>query len=213
MRAWFTLSCLRSSKAWLGAALAVLVAVSLAKTPADARPASLKGDQAAEFMDKVGRDLLAGARAKSPLLLSNAVKRYGDVASIGQYSLGSYRAKLPASDRPIYYRGMVAWMGKYAASKVPEYPVTSYQILRESYPYKDGVGVLVDTRIVLRSGQSYDVTWLLQKYGGSYRVRDANVMGLWMTPFLKNLFEQYIGQNGGDVKALVATLNAHVASR
>lgn len=212
MRAWLNASCLRSPKAWIGAIFAVLVALSLTHASVDARPAA-QADAAADFMEQVGRDLLAGARAKSPLLLSNAVKRYGDVTNIGQYSLGTYRAKLSVTDRPSYYKGMVAWMGNYAASKVPDYPVVSYTITRPSYPYKDGVGILVDSRITLRSGTSYDVTWLLQKYGNTYRVRDANVMGLWMTPFLKNLFEQYIGQNGGDVKALVVTLNQHVAKR
>ncbi len=192
--------------------LAIVVALSLTQASVDARPASQSADAPADFMEQVGRDLLAGARARSPLLLSNAVKRYGDVTNIGQYSLGSYRTKLAVADRPTYYKGMVAWMGRYAASKTPDYPVVSYTITRPSYPYKDGVGILVDSRITLRSGTSYDVTWLLQKYGNTYRVRDANVMGLWMTPFLKKLFEDYIGQNGGDVKALVVTLNQHVAA-
>ena len=44
-------------------------------------------------------------------------------------------------------------------------------------------------------------------YGGSYKVRDAMVLGLWMTPFLKKLFEDYIAQNGGHPRALVAALN------
>ena len=41
----------------------------------------------------------------------------------------------------------------------------------------------------------------------SYRVRDAMVLGLWMTPFLKKLFEDYIAQNGGNPRALTAALN------
>jgi phospholipid transport system substrate-binding protein len=195
-------------KAWLGGCLALLLAVSLVNVPADAKQVQAKSaDPAVQFMEQVGRDLLAGARARSPLLLSNAVKRYGDVHNIGQYSLGTYRAKLAAVDRANYYKGMVSWMGRYAASKVPDFPVVSYQINGPSYPYKDGVGILVDSRITLRNGTSYDVTWLLHKYGNTYRVRDANVLGLWMTPFLKQLFETYIGENGGNVNALVVTLN------
>ena len=38
-------------------------------------------------------------------------------------------------------------------------------------------------------------------------MRDAMVLGLWMTPFLKKLFEDYIAQNGGNPRALVAALN------
>lgn len=205
MRASFGLSRLQPVKAWLGAILAVLVAFSLTEKPADARPSGKSNDPAVQFMEQVARDLLAGARAKSPILLSNAVKRYGDVTYIGQYSLGTYRAKLPVADRPIYHNGMVRFIGRYAASQSPKYPVVKYEIMSPSL--QGGSGLMVDSRITLRDGSTYDVRWLLAKYGSTYRVRDAMVYGFWMTPFLKSLFETYIGENGGNVNALVVTLN------
>ena len=61
-----------------------------------------------------------------------------------------------------------------------------------------GVSVLV----ILVSGG-----FLLSQYGGSYKVRDAMVYGFWMTPFLKKLFEDYIANNGGNPRALMAALN------
>jgi phospholipid transport system substrate-binding protein len=38
-------------------------------------------------------------------------------------------------------------------------------------------------------------------------VRDAQVIGFWMTSFLDNLFQNYISENGGNPKALVVALN------
>jgi hypothetical protein len=38
-------------------------------------------------------------------------------------------------------------------------------------------------------------------------VRDAMVAGFWMTPLLRGMFEEYIAQNGGNARALVAVLN------
>ena len=35
----------------------------------------------------------------------------------------------------------------------------------------------------------------------------AMVLGFWMTPFLKTLFEDYITKNGGNPRALTAALN------
>ena len=53
MRTGFSGSCL-TAKAWLGVMLAALVAVSLARVPADARPSSSKsGDPAVAFMQQV----------------------------------------------------------------------------------------------------------------------------------------------------------------
>ncbi|MFN3744855.1 MAG: ABC transporter substrate-binding protein [Hyphomicrobiaceae bacterium] len=182
------------------------MALSLVKGPADARPSSNKpADPAVVFMEQVARDLLAGARTQSPILLSNAVKRYGDVSYIGQYSLGTYRAKLSQADRPTYLNGMVRFIGRYAASQVPKYPVVKYEIMSPSI--QGGSGIMVDSRVTLRDGSSYDVRWLLVKVGNTYRVRDAMVYGFWVTPFLKQLFETYIGEQGGDVKALVVVLN------
>jgi ABC-type transporter MlaC component len=66
---------------------------------------------------------------------------------------------------------------------------------------------MVDSVITLRDGSNYDVRWLLSDKGSTYRVRDAMVYGFWMTPFLKKLFESYIAENGGHVRALVAVLN------
>jgi phospholipid transport system substrate-binding protein len=209
MRASHPTSRLPSAKGWLGGLLAALVVASFVKAPADAQTvqakASKSNDPAVQFMEQVARDLLAGARAKSPILLSNAVKRYGDVTHIGQYSLGTYRAKLPQAHRAIYHAGMVRFIGRYAASQAPKYPVVKYEIMSPSL--QGGSGLMVDSRITLRDGTAYDVRWLLAKYGSTYRVRDAMVYGFWMTPFLKSLFETYIGENGGNVNALVVTLN------
>ena len=41
----------------------------------------------------------------------------------------------------------------------------------------------------------------------TYKVRDAQVIGFWMTSFLDNLFQNYISENGGNPKALVVALN------
>ena len=163
MRAWQTTSCLPSAKGWLGGLLAALVVVSFVKAPADAQTVQAKAskstDPAVQFMEQVGRDLLAGARAKSPILLANAVKRYGDVTHIGQYSLGTYRAKLPQAHREIYHAGMVRFIGRYAASQAPKYPVVKYEIMSPSL--QGGSGLMVDSRVTLRDGTTYDVRWLL----------------------------------------------------
>lgn len=160
-------------------------------------------DPAVVFMDKVARDLLAATRSKSPALITAAVHRYADTSYIGSYSLGNYRGQLTPNDRPGYLSGMVRFIGRYAANEGPKYPVASYRITGSQ---KGAQGVMVDSVITMRDGSSYDVRWLLTQRGGTYRVRDAMVYGFWMTPFLRKLFENYIAENGGHVRALVAVL-------
>ncbi len=175
--------------AWLGGAI----------------PAAQAADPAVVFMAQVGRDLMSAARTRSPGVMTNVIERHGDVAQIGLYSLGEYRTKLARAERPSYYQGMARFIGRYAASEAPKYQVARVEWANRSV--KGASGLMVDSRVILTDGTAYDVRWLLFKYGSSYKVRDAMVLGFWMTPFLKNLFEDYIAKNGGNPRALTAALS------
>jgi phospholipid transport system substrate-binding protein len=161
-------------------------------------------DPAVAFMNKVAHELLSASRSKSPALLSAVIHRYADTSYIGSYSLGSYRGQLSPAERPGYLSGMVRFIGRYAATEAPKFPVASYRITGS---LRGGQGIMVDSVITLRDGSNYDVRWLLSQQGNTFRVRDAMVYGFWMTPFLRKLFENYIAENGGHVRALVAVLN------
>ncbi len=177
---------------------AVFVALAVLTSAAQA------ADPAVAFMDKVARELLIASRSRSPDAVSTVIRRYADVGYIATYSLGTHRRKLTSEDRPSYYTGMVRFIGRYAAKEAPKYQVARYEILSS---VQGGSGLMVDSRIMLRDGSTYDVRWLLAKHGGTYRVRDAMVYGFWMTPFLRKLFEGYVDENGGNIKALVMALN------
>jgi phospholipid transport system substrate-binding protein len=164
-------------------------------------------DPAVQFMERVSRELQAAARSRSPQAMQSAVSRYGDNQAIGLYALGDYRPKLEAGDRESYISGMVRFIGRYAATEAPKYPVASVTFAPEARKAK--YGITVDSKITLQNGTTYDVAWLLVKYGNNYRIRDAQAVGFWMTPFLKKLFEDYIAQNGSSVKALVQVLQRH----
>ena len=184
-----------------GVALALTVLAAGFAAPAKA----VAADPAVVFMAQVGRELLAAARSQSPSLLASVIQKYGDITYIGLYSLGDYRSKLASADRPEYLAGTVRFMARYAAGESPKYPVARVDWVNESV--RGASGTMVDSTITLRDGSTYEVRWLLSKQGGSYKVRDAMVYGFWMTPFLKKLFEDYVAQNGGNVRSLTAVLN------
>lgn len=187
----------------LGMASSVLMGLAVLCAMLLAGPARA-ADPAVAFMEKVAHELLSATRSKSPALVSAVVHRYADTGYIGSYSLGSYRAQLAPGDRPGYLAGMVRFIGRYAATEAPKYPVATYKITGSS---RGGQGIMVDSVVTLRDGSSYDVRWLLTQAGPTFRVRDAMVYGFWMTPFLRKLFENYIAENGGHVRALVAVLS------
>jgi phospholipid transport system substrate-binding protein len=180
---------------------AIIALIGLTFTPAPAAAA----DPAVQFMAQVGRELMAAARTRSPGVMSAVIQRHADVSYIGLFSLGSYRNQLSAAERATYYTGMVRFIGRYAASEAPKYTVAKVEWSDQSV--RGANGTMVDSKVTLTDGSTYEVRWLLVRYGSSFKVRDAMVVGFWMTPFLKKLFEDYIAQNGGNPRALVAALN------
>lgn len=159
----------------------------------------------ARFMQRVAKDLVAAARSGSQVAFADAIRRHADVTSIGLYSLGSYAHRLSAADRPPYYTGMINFIARYASKEAPKYPIASAVVTGQTEETKSGA--YVDSKVTLTNGTSYDVRWLLVRRGGTYKIRDAEVLGFWMSPFLKDLFEKYINDNGGNPRALVVALS------
>lgn len=176
-----------------------LIFAALAAEPATA------SEPPARYMQKVAQSLIAAARSQSQGAFATAVRSHADYPSIGLYSLGNYANGLPSTDRQTYFSGMINFIAKYAATNAPKYPVANAIVTGQTEETKEGVHV--DTRVTLTDGTNYDVRWLLVRRGSTWKVRDAQVLGFWMSPFLKNLFENYISENGGNPKALVVALN------
>lgn len=181
--------------------IALLSAFALLFVAAPARAA----EPAVEFMKQTARELIAAARTGSQRDFMEVIQSRGHIPAIGLYALGNYKAQLQPSERDSYYGGMVRFIARYASTESSKYPVSHAEIL--SPVVREGDAIYVDSRVHLQGGTVYDVRWLLVPQGKSFRVRDAQVMGFWMSPFLKNLFESYIGENGGNPQALVIALS------
>lgn len=171
--------------------------------------APARADEAAvQFVQRMTRELIAANRAGSVVAFSEAFKKNAHIGPIGTYALGSYQSRLGQADKENYLSGMVRFISRYAATESQKYQVSHVQVTGPAQ--RVNAGVVVDTKVHLRDGSSYDVQWLLQPSAGGYKVRDAKVQVLlgdyWLTPFLKDLFEKYIAENGS-VQALVVALN------
>lgn len=192
----------RALRPWHSRVASALLAIAVAALV----PTAASADQAAaRYMDQVARELVAAMKTRSPDVIAGVIRRHGDVGWIGSSALGSFGSQIAVSDKSPYLDGMVRFIARYAATQAPQFPVANYQILGAKA--ESANVVYVDTRVQIAGGSAYDVRWLLYKRGGAYKVRDAQVASFWMTPLLRKIFEDYIGENGGRVKALVIALN------
>lgn len=184
-----------------------------APVPAAQAPSAAVGDAApvaraespAGYMKRVGNELLAASRSGSAAQFAMVLNSNADIPSIGLSALGDYARSLPKNDRPVYFNGMINFIARYASKEASKYPVARFVVTAQSK--NDVRGTYVDSRVTLADGSAYDVRWLVVKRGQTYKVRDAQVIGFWMTSFLDNLFQSFISDNGGNPKALVVALN------
>jgi ABC-type transporter MlaC component len=66
--------------------------------------------------------------------------------------------------------------------------------------------VIVQTKVYLMTGQTYTVNWKLNWTGGRYKIRDASVLGFWLTNFQRKDFTDYLGKRNGNINMLIAAL-------
>lgn len=182
----------------------LLAILTLAAAGLFAAP-QVRAEAPAAYMQRVANELVAAQRSGSAQSYASVIRSHADVPTIGLTALGSYASALPKGDRPTYYNGMINFIARYAAKEGPKYPVARAIMVGQSS--ESGSGASVDSRITLRTGESYDVRWILVRRGAVYKVRDAEVIGFRMTSFLDTLFQNYISENGGNPKSLVLALS------
>lgn len=170
-----------------------------------AAPQTAKADGAVRFMQKVKKELLAAARTRSHGAFARAIRRHADVPRIAMSSLGTYARRLPKERRPAYYQGVKKFMARYFTDQAKSYKIVAADI--HSPSVKDGNYYDVDSTVYLDSGWSYTVRWRLRKRNGLFKIVDTQVLGFWLTPFQRDLFEDYVRKAGGNVNALIWALN------
>ena len=164
-----------------------------------------RAESPAVYMQRVQNELISAQKQGGISAYANVLRQHMDVQNIGLTALGPHARTLPKTDRPAYYNGMINFIAKYAAKEGPKYIVTSAVVTGQGAG--DAGGTNVDTHITLSDGSGYDIRWLVMKTSAGYKVRDAQVVGFWMTSFLDDLFQNYITENGNNPRALVLALS------
>jgi phospholipid transport system substrate-binding protein len=157
------------------------------------------------FMKQVAKELLAAHRQGTVSSFLRVVQRYADVPEISSYALGKYAGKLPSGQRSKYQRGVATYMARYFALTSRDYTVAKYELGEATVD--DNKDVLIASTVYLLTGQSYKVSWRLVWRDGKYKVRDARVLGFWLTSFQRSDFTKYLDKRNGDIGKLIVALN------
>jgi phospholipid transport system substrate-binding protein len=162
-------------------------------------------DSAAAYVRRVADDLMAAQRQGTVMSFHRVITRHANVEAIANYALGPYKGALPRSAYDSYYKGVAMFMARYFADSSREYAVGKAdvgQVTRD----KDG-RVIVNTRVTLLTGSTYNVVLQLSRSASGYRILDVSVLGFSLSYMQRGIFQRYIAKNGGNVNALVVALN------
>jgi ABC-type transporter MlaC component len=162
------------------------------------------------YAKKVADDLLAANRAGTITSFSRVLRRHADIPGISMYSLGNYRSRLPKSKSKRYFNGVTAFMARYFADQTRNYRVAKAEVL-EASKGSDGE-IVVNCLATLISGSKYRVQLVMRRAGSGYKITDVKVgvpvLGyVSLTYQQRGIFQKYLAKKGGDVNALVETLN------
>ncbi len=157
------------------------------------------------FMKQVGKELLAAHRQGTVPAFLRVVQRYADVPEISAHVLGKYAEKLQSGQRGRYQHGVATYMARYFSLQSRDYTVAKYEVGEATVD--SNKDVIVETKVYLMTGQTYTVSWRLLWKAGKYKVRDAKVLGFWLTNFQRSDFTGYLDKRNGDINKLIVALN------
>ena len=184
--------------------LGAVLSMTFALMPASSQAAAPKKDRAVKFMEKVADQLIKAVRSGKKKNLEILIRRHADLKGIGTYSLGKYAKKLPSRNHPKYHRGVAKFMARYFMDEAKKYQVTSARV--KSPSYTELGERLVETVVKLKDGSEYDVIWRLTKHNRKYKIRDIRILGLWLVPYQRDLFSDFVNKRNGNVHDLVIAL-------
>jgi phospholipid transport system substrate-binding protein len=167
--------------------------------------AAAAAETPAAYMQRVANELIAAQGSGLEADYATVLRSHADVPTIALTALGSYAQSLAKSDRPAYYAGMVNFISRYAAKEGSKYPVLKAIMVGQTK--ETAGGTYVDSRVTLKTGETYDVRWRIVRRGTAFKVREAEIIGFEMTSFLNTMFQNYISENGGNPRTLVIALN------
>ncbi len=130
-----------------------------------------------------------------------------DIPKIGQFVLGIYWRRATEEQRTEYLKLFEAFVAKTYAERLSQYSGEKLQVNRAT---QSGDKTLVDSEIVRGSGgQPIHIVWELEKApDGKFKVTDVNIERVSMSQTQRSDFSSFVGQNGGNVDALIAKLRS-----
>jgi phospholipid transport system substrate-binding protein len=135
-----------------------------------------------------------------------------DIKAIARYTLGQYRRTATAEDSAAFEETFKEYAMAVYQSYFAKY---TGQTLKVTGSYALGSDETIVKTVVVdpkkSSSKPLEVNFRVLNQGGKFVVTDFSVEGVWIRELERNDFTSYLGQNGGNIAVLTASLKKKTA--
>lgn len=176
-----------------------------------AGPTPASASSAAEsYVTSVAKSILnvaGGAPGQMDSRFRVLMAQHAAISSIGIFSLGKYRSKLPASARAEYFKLIEKFVARLFVKYAPQFAGKDIEVTGSKA--RSAKDIIVSSKVHFANGQApLDVQWRLLKSGGGFKIFDVRVLGVWLAIQQRTEFVSVIQRNNGDVGALLKFLRS-----
>lgn len=136
-------------------------------------------------------------------------KNNADFPTMARFALGKYWRDLPKGSQGEYFRLVEDLVVRVLFGQLENYAGQRYSITTERCLPKGSKGVefYVEGSVLNASGAKMtNVKWWFLKRGGSIKVFDFQVAGIWLTQQKRDEFTSFLKAQRGDVNTLLKSL-------
>ncbi|NMD08665.1 MAG: ABC transporter substrate-binding protein [Phyllobacteriaceae bacterium] len=171
-------------------------------------PSALATDEAENYVEKIGKDVLrlanAGSRGKATRAkFATLLSKYVNLRGITLASLGTYQKQLPPGDKEKLNDLVTTYAAALFAWYVEDFKGEDFVVDRTA---QQGKFLLVYSKIIKSGGSDEPIVWYLSPAGSGYRIVDISVLGVRLSSAMRQRFNDELKKSKGDFEPLYAML-------
>ena len=175
---------------------------------------------AESFIDTVATEAVGVLNDKS-LSLKDRTDQFADIVianadmkAIAYFTLGQYRRQANQQQLDEFLGLFNDFTKNFYSTRLAEYTDQQLKVTGSVIPNpKKPYDVIVTSELVSAAGTDpVEVNWRLRKKDGNYKLRDLQVIGVWLALEQRSQFTATIANNNGSFDSLLAVLREQVES-
>ncbi len=148
--------------------------------------------------------------SKKKQVFGNLVLNNADIEGMAKFTLGRYRRQVTPEQMTEYVSLFEQYTKNFYETRLGEYGGEDINVVNSVDLGKKGI--VVESELAFSPDSILEVNWVVAKRDDGYIITDLGVAGIFLVLEQRDQFTSVIGNNGGNIDALLVRLREMVAS-